>query len=614
MASIPTPLARLPLTRATSPVLYADTPRPIRIRHPGYGDIANNVLLNLPAVDTAGSIEAADMPPALGLHHRTVLTAGAIIADNTFDRAYLTFDQAGTRPVCDVVALDGLLGPGDYWLQLRGAEPPSSAAAQEEDSTRPDETDRTVRHTNTLVSEQEKDKSQGRRDATEAPSIERASMPPPPPRPSHRSPATPATPDYEPYPIVPSFRDWLFPHHNLPQEWISPHVLPATSAPPADPPRPRPLHCYVTGLRMGINKCHLVPSNENDWFSLNGMADYIPGSRGSIDHETNIAILRMCLLSPLVPFCAVVLTLCVGADLHLLFDQRRFVIVPKPSRLSPTTSYALALHVLDTGEGSGELSDLYQNIPLQPEYDKVLSREFVFARFAWALFPFLRNFLEAPVSRRLAVLTRNEAQANQTRMRPQPQWMNHAEYRAHLHQRGDSRKRRSSQMSQDEDSRARDDDAFQERRGRRRSPGQDLWLDPDERQLRDATEWYEKHGRFASVESPSEQQLREGTEWYQKYGRFASVDWPNDDDWEDVADHGRPRTRGHTPEGWVPDPDDIPNLSRSFTTSSNQSSWLEPPGADLERSRANFDKTGGGEDNTQKGSMESCQQRKQTAG
>ena len=83
------------------------------LRHPGYG--IDNILLTLPAVD--GTTKT---PP--GLHQRTVLTAGAIIADNAFDRVYLTRDRAGSVRVDTTLALDGLLEPGEYWLQLNGYE------------------------------------------------------------------------------------------------------------------------------------------------------------------------------------------------------------------------------------------------------------------------------------------------------------------------------------------------------------------------------------------------------------------------------------------------------------------------------------------------------------
>lgn len=295
---------------------------------------------------------------------------------------------------------------------------------------------------------------------------------------------------------------------------------------------------------------------------------------------------------------------CAGADLHLLFDQRRFAIVPKPSSSSPTPSYALAIHVLRHDEESRELSYLYQNVPLQPQYARKIGREFLFARFAWALFFSVRNFLEVHSRRHLAVITRSSARANQTLSRPQRQWMNATEYRAHLHQRGEtmsgSRKRRSSQISQNEEDGYVDDDASQER-WQRCSLGGTTLPDPGERSLRDATDWYEKHCRFASRETAAERQLRVATEWYEEHGRFASVDWPDDED--DGENRGRPRRRGYTPEGSSSDPGDVPNMSSSFTASSNRSSSMESPAMELSKTCAGFDESriGG---TTQKGRLE----------
>lgn len=320
-----------------------------------------------------------------------------------------------------------------------------------------------------------------------------------------------------------------------------------------------------------------------------------------------------------------------GADLHLLFDQRRFVVVPKPLSSSPTTSYALAIHVLGYDEECCELSDLYQNVTLQPEYARIIGREFLFARFAWALFSFVRNFLDVPIRRHLAVITKSSAQAHQSLPRPQRQWMDATEYKAHLHQRGESmsgsRKRRSSQISQDESDGNTEDDAYQERWQRRRlgdaallDPGERSlygatdWYEkhcrfasretPGERQLREATDWYEKHCRFASRETPNERRLREATEWYEERGRFASLDWADDDD-DDGENRGRLRRRGYTPEGSVSDPGDVPNLSSSFTTGSNRSSSMEPPATELNKCWAGFDESSA-DGSTQKARLDSC--------
>lgn len=95
----------------------------VRLRHPGYGDLPNSVLLSLPAVDC--TVVSSNSTQGFGFHHRTALTASAIIANNAFDRAYLTHDQAGRNPI--IAPLDGVLETGDYCLYVRGEEPPPPA-------------------------------------------------------------------------------------------------------------------------------------------------------------------------------------------------------------------------------------------------------------------------------------------------------------------------------------------------------------------------------------------------------------------------------------------------------------------------------------------------------
>lgn len=279
-AMIMTPLARP--SPVPPPYALAQNRGRICMRHPGYGDLPNNVLLSLPAVDC--NVESSTSSQVFGLHHRTVLTAGAIIANNAFDRAYLAHDQAGVDPV--TTPLDGMIEPGDYWLHMRDEEPPSPAV--------------------------DASGTEGE-DGAPAPAPADGSMPPPSrPRSSSSSTThqTTQSPKHDTYPIVPSFGDWRFPHNRLPPEWKSPHNPPNEPAISLSAQQTRLQHtpqardrCYLTDFRMGINKCHLVPGEKRDWFSMNGMAQYTASSAGDINDEANIAILR--------------------ADLHQLFDQRR---------------------------------------------------------------------------------------------------------------------------------------------------------------------------------------------------------------------------------------------------------------------------------------------------
>lgn len=526
----------------------------VRIRHPGYGNIPNSTLLSLPAVDC--NVESSDSSQSFGLHHRTVLTAGAIIANNAFDRAYLTHDQAGRNPV--TAPLGGLLEPGDYWLHLSGEEPPIPSVDLPGSGQRDGASAAVPDHGDGL--------------STSAEGL----MPPPSRLRSSDSSVTCRTaqlPDYEPYPIVPSFGDWQFPHNRLPSEWKMPR------SPPDQPPMPSSsqqtslIHtspvrnrCYLTDHRMSTNKRHLIPSEKSDWFGLNGMAEYTSSQTGTVDDEANIAILR--------------------ADFHQLFDQCRFVIVPKPSAALPgqlsghasstsTTTpglgtYAFAIHVLGDGEDTGEFTDLYQNVSIQTKYFDQISREFLFARFAWAIFPLLRSFLDTPIPRRIAVIVeeKNRNRPNHVSSDlwlPQSQWINNAQFTQHLHKRGESRtgskKRRPSQMTRDADTDG-EDDAYDERWERRSDSLNDGYADiadPDQRQLDEATRWYETHGRYAAVD-------------------FAP------DDWEDDRKRGRPRHRKPELQPYHDDVDvwpdtgsngdleEVPTLSCSFTTTASNGS------------------------------------------
>ncbi|POS68820.1 hypothetical protein DHEL01_v212786 [Diaporthe helianthi] len=109
-----TPTVRPPCHPPTAETA-AFTPTRVCLRHPGY--TTDNILLTLPAVDGTQS--------RLGLHHRTLLSAGAIISGNKFSHAYLSHDRTARERVDATTPLDGLLEPGDYWLQVRGYELPA---------------------------------------------------------------------------------------------------------------------------------------------------------------------------------------------------------------------------------------------------------------------------------------------------------------------------------------------------------------------------------------------------------------------------------------------------------------------------------------------------------
>lgn len=85
-------------------------------------------------------------------------------------------------------------------------------------------------------------------------------------------------------------------------------------------------------------------------------------------------------------------------DLHFAFDQRKFLIVPKTTDIGQG-SPKWVVHLL---VNSHELSLLYHNVQLQPT---TVSSEFLFARFAWSLFPRLAGvFLDRLLERKLLIV------------------------------------------------------------------------------------------------------------------------------------------------------------------------------------------------------------------
>ncbi|KAF2968902.1 hypothetical protein GQX73_g4675 [Xylaria multiplex] len=266
-----------------------------------------------------------------GHHHATALIAGGIIANNAFDDVYFSHDRYGENPVA--TPRDGILEPGHYFLQLNGI---------------------TGDRCNTTPT---------RSPSSTAPAPARTAM------------------DKYKYPIVPSFTDWAFPHGKLPKEWQQPHSPPDHKDTDADTDR-----CFLTDIRIGLEESHLIPSAQLEWFNRNEMGDYC---EISTNNDINDPANKMLLM----------------ANLHWAFECPLFVIVPKPSTGFSSSGfpisknkpqrYAFVNHVISTVPEARDFTDLYQNRSMQPKYFNTLKREFLFARFAWALFIYLRKFIQA---------------------------------------------------------------------------------------------------------------------------------------------------------------------------------------------------------------------------
>lgn len=191
------------------------------VKHLGYNEPVD-LLFHLPALDACDPEHNDDDQVAVGVHHRTVVTAGAILANNAFDRAYLASDKAGLRRVEERVPLDGILPPGDYWLHVPSPPSSSSIPSEHDNSSEP--------------------------------------MGPPPP------------PPYL-YPVIPTFQHWPFPHAKLPVPWSAPHAPPQMPDPSPgrkalvdkiSQQKPEIQPCCITAQRSGRERSHIVPQLHTD--------------------------------------------------------------------------------------------------------------------------------------------------------------------------------------------------------------------------------------------------------------------------------------------------------------------------------------------------------------
>lgn len=135
----------------------------------------------------------------------------------------------------------------------------------------------------------------------------------------------------------------------------------------------------MTSNRIECDVAHLCPRSEADWFRSNDMDQYVSQRNRvgtiAIDDPANSLLLR--------------------ADLHCSFDKLQFIFVPKASGV-------LVTHILNENI---ELCSLYHNATL---HQAGVGPQFLFARFAWAIFPVLKGFIQKGQRRLLKLATEQE--------------------------------------------------------------------------------------------------------------------------------------------------------------------------------------------------------------
>lgn len=141
------------------------------------------------------------------------------------------------------------------------------------------------------------------------------------------------------YAILAEFRLWRFPG-SPPDAW--------RTRKQDDQPGNR---CVLTGQKFGLQKAHIVPRGETEWFEMNRMGVLFSSDNreNSVDNIDNLLLLR--------------------TDLHQGLDQKLFAFFPKGDKMM--------LHCM------GRNAAPWHNVYLKRD----VCKEFLLARFAWTLYP-----------------------------------------------------------------------------------------------------------------------------------------------------------------------------------------------------------------------------------
>lgn len=183
-------------------------------------------------------------------------------------------------------------------------------------------------------------------------------------------------PNSQPYPVVPNFRAWAFPHNNLPSLWHRSAQEAATIEPLADIET-----CLLTKKRLACENAHIIPTTEKQWFADNEMDQYseFGGRIGQSEAHSLANLIRL------------------RGDLRSLWDDSFFSILPKESQGGERGMTRWCAHSLVEEE---ELFTDHHNRRLESLAGR--PAQYFYARFAWDIFPKLLGFLQGAQSRQLA--------------------------------------------------------------------------------------------------------------------------------------------------------------------------------------------------------------------
>ena len=126
--------------------------------------------------------------------------------------------------------------------------------------------------------------------------------------------------------------------------------------------------CRVTHDIDAIEAAHICPMEKKTWFFENEMSVYNLND----------------ILSPHMAMNDISNTVTLRAGVHKIFDDKKFVFVPKAGRW--------VTHLLRHTHNMGSI---FHNVPVE--------LSFLLTRFAWAILPLVASFVNASVPRNLRV-------------------------------------------------------------------------------------------------------------------------------------------------------------------------------------------------------------------
>lgn len=184
----------------------------------------------------------------------------------------------------------------------------------------------------------------------------------------------------EQYPVVPTFDEFLCPA-SLPPSYSSAPILPTS----ADDAIRRDVTCRITASALPNETAHIIPAAQSDWWQQNCMFLYTanPGRGQDTRCADNTILLRR--------------------DLHKMWDDHRFAVVPKAGKW--------VVHAL-WNFASAEIQERYHNLELQPLAG--VSPYFFLCRFAMAVFS-KSPFLGQRVPRKLVIVDNEGSAGSQVR-------------------------------------------------------------------------------------------------------------------------------------------------------------------------------------------------------